>query len=327
MRRYSFVCGMILLIGGVTAAPALGQFRGGRRSGRRGGPREMAPERRQEMYDHVAERHLAHCTEFYELTTDQQEAVRARLDELKVEQQKYAEPIREEMRELRYEMIELYRNRQDDGEEVDEARRTEIRDRMRAIWEGSPLMNSDRAAKAIESLLPPEQVAKGRQRRAEHDREREQRSEQWRQRRGERGRDGDRDGREGSRRSRRGDPWDRHVQEFTERYQLDSAQQQTAQSILRELKQERDAYRELHREEFEAVRQIEDNRKRWDAAGKLNEPLDQLYEQLQARLMKTPTVAQLKMVEQSSPTSRPAGPSSRPSADRAGRRGDSRRGG
>ena len=137
----------------------------------------------------------------------------------------------------------------------------------------------------------------------------------------------DRDGRDGRFSFGRGDPWDRYVDDFTQRYQFDAAQQATAQSILRELKQERDMYREVRRDDFDALRNIDDWRARREAYGKLNEPIDQIYDQLKNRLARIPTSAQIRAEEQSRPTSqpadatsRPAGSTSRPFGNRARRR-------
>jgi len=130
----------------------------------------------------------------------------------------------------------------------------------------------------------------------------------------------------------RGDRWDRYVEMFIRRFELDASQQSTARSILRDLKEQRDAYQKNHQDAFDAARQIEDRRQRYEKYRELNEPIDSLYEELQRRLDQIPTAIQKTAAEQRSPTSRPAGVTSRP-AGRDGRfyresRGDrSRRGG
>ena len=313
----------IVLAVGVASMPAAGQDRGGRsfRWGDR--PAEPTPEQRREMYDRVAEYQLEHFTSDYELTPDQQERVRARLEDLKAQQWRYAEPLQQEFQDLRRQMHEAF-SRRGEGGQIDEARMTALRERMRELWSGSPLMNPDRAAAAIEPLLPADQVEKGRQRQAQRRAEREQRHEQmW-----QRWRDQDRRGRFGV----GGDPWDRYVADFTRLYQLDQAQQAIAQSILNELKQQRDAYRESRRQEYEAARDIEDRQARREAYERLTEPMDRLFEQLKDRLMRIPTFAQRSAAEPAVPASQPAVAATQPAntttspySDRSERRRTSRR--
>jgi hypothetical protein len=290
----------------------------------------MTPEQRREMYDRMAERQLERVTEYYNLSDEQQQQVKARLDELKTEQEAFAAPRREQFRKLREEMYNAYRQRRD-GQPVDEARMDQIRDQMREMWQGSPLMNPDNSIAEIEKLLPADQVEEGRQRREAARAEMEQRMREWRQRRGDRGPFGrDRDGGPGGFFGG-GDPWDRYVNGFIRRYQLDEGQQASAQSVLQELKTRRDSYRETHAAEFEALRDMEDRDARRESYQKLNEPLDSLFDQLQERLAKIPTRTQMLLAEASAPTSRPAGegPTSRPADDgsrfgvrRGGDRGD-----
>lgn len=327
--------GWLVLVIALVAGPAFGQPWGGRGPGPGPGrgpgpgpgrgpwpaPWEMTPEQREEMYNREIEHRLRHFTEDYDLTAEQQEVVRAKLEELKVAQAKLAEPRLKEFESLHREMRQMWEQHRE-GQPVDEERMGQIRERMRELWRDSPLTNPDRAAEAIEPLLPEEQVSKGRQRRAEREAQIQRWRESWDQRgdrRGPRGRD--EDGRE--RGPFGGDRWDRFVEDFTRRYQLDAAQQATAQSILRELKQQRDTYRELHRGEFDALRQMEDRQARGEAYRKLNEPIDQLFQQLETRMSKIPTSAQVRAAELAAPTSRPVEvATSRPAGSRTGRFGD-----
>jgi len=313
MKTKSLTLGLIALFVGLGALPAAAQFRGDRRSGRRDGPREFTPEQREEMYDRIIEYRLERYTSDYELTDQQKELVRARLEELKEKQKEYIKPLRKEFDELRRNMRDYYRGprnrRERDNDRMDRAR-----ERMREIWEGSPLMNRERAAQSIESLLPENQVKKGQQRQAQRRAEWESRRQSWRERGEDMRRRGERAGRERESRFRDGgDQWDCYVWYFSRRYQLDTTQQATAQSILRELKQQRDLYRESHREDYDKLRGIEDRQARREAYEKYNEPMAKLYEQLKNRLKKIPTSSQLKAVEKSSPTSRPASPTTQPS--------------
>lgn len=49
------------------------------------------------------------------------------------------------------------------------------------------------------------------------------------------------------------DTWGYYVRRFIEDYRLDQSQQETAQSILRELRKEATTYREAHKSEFDAI--------------------------------------------------------------------------
>jgi hypothetical protein len=283
------------------------------------------------MYDNVAEHQLRHFSEDYELTREQRDLVRARLDELKVEQARYMEPLREEFEKLGRQMHDAYSGRRG-GQEVDQDGLAAARERMREIWSGAPLMNPERATEAIEQLLPDQQVEKGRLRRAERSAEMEQRFDAWRQSRGDRDqRWSDRGSRE---RGPAGDYWDRYVESFERLYQLEPAQRASAQSVLDEMKKLREARREAQRRDYEAAAGIEDRDARREAYEKLNQSQNQLFEQLKERLMRIPTNAQRNAVGPLTPASRPSvttrpdrGSTSRPSDDRSDGRRRGRRGG
>jgi len=323
MWRRKLSLAVIVLGGGLGIVPAAGQDRSERSSRWGNRPGELTPEQRREMYARMAEHQLEHFISDYELTIEQQDRVQAKVEELKAEQWRYSESHHQEFQDLRQKMHDAFSQRQQ-GQEIDEGQMTALRERMRELWSGSPLMNPDRAAQAIEPLLPAEQVEKGRQRQAQRRAEREQRHEEMWQRWREQGREG--------RFGFGGDPWDRYLADFTRLYQLDQAQQAIAQSVLNELKQQRDMYRESRRQEYEAVRQIEDREARREAYEKLNEPTDRLFGQLKDQLMRIPTFAQRSAAEPATPdsqpaaaTSQPAGTSTRP-GDRSERRRSSRRG-
>ena len=313
MRKQITVLFLLVAVGWVASPAAWAQMRGGRmRGGPRGGrgPMTLTPEQRAEMYDRVAEHHLRHYTEDYELTDEQRETVRQKLDELKAAQREYAEPRMEEFRALREEMSEMWRNRRSD-EPIDENRMDEIRDRMRSLWEESPLMNRERAAGAIEPLLPAEQVEKAHQRQEQRRAEWEQRRAEWEARRGEFRRRGGEDrgdrGRGGFGRGfGRGDSWDRYLETFSQRYELDESQRVTADSILRTLKEQRNAHRAAHEVDYQALRDVDDREQRRTKYEELNAPVDKLFEELRERLMKLPTSAQMAAAEARQPTSRPA---------------------
>ncbi len=322
-----------LVLSGTLALPAAGQDSRERSFRGRGGPwGERSPEDRRRMYDFVAEHQLRHLTSDYELTTEQQDVVRARLDQLKVEQSQYMEPLRHEFEALEQKMHDSF-SRGAEGQDADTEELTAARERLREIWSGSPLMNPERATEAIEEILPDRQVEKGRLRRAERSVERQQRFEAWRLSQGDRGQRGPERG--GGERGpfAGGDSWDRYVESFSRLYRLDPAQQASAQSILREMKAQRDTYRQSRRTDFEALSRIEDRDARREASDKLTQPVDRLFERLKERLTRIPTNAQRNLVGPVTPSSRPAaatepaaGSTSRPFGDRPDRQGRNRRG-
>lgn len=107
-------------------------------------------------------------------------------------------------------------------------------------------------------------------------------------------------------------PWDRYVRDFTRRYRLDDSQQATAQSVLREMLDRREAYEQSHRDDFDAARKLAlpDQQKR---LAELNQPVEYLFSQLKSRLDRIPTTEQRRAAgDFSLSTSRPATPSSAP---------------
>ncbi len=273
------------------------------------------------MYQRAVDRYLERFSSDYELTDEQRERVRARLQELKAKQYEYAKPRLEEIHKLREEMIELWHKRRE-GQAVDEKRLSEVRERMHELWRGSPLLNHERATESVEQLLPAAQVEKGRlrqqqrrddwRRRREEFRSRRQQQRSEREQRAEQEERSEREGRWSG--GGRGDPWDRYVESFASRYQLDESQRVAARSILRTLKERRDAYRASHRDEFDGIRGAEDPEQRRERYEELNEPIERLFDELKDRLMKLPTSAQIALAEQSQPTSRPAETTSRSAA-------------
>jgi len=105
------------------------------------------------------------------------------------------------------------------------------------------------------------------------------------------------------------DGWDIYVKHFIRSYRLDEGQQQTAYSILRELKQAAARYRDSHKEEFAELdtrlqslsgrtpktnpADLEQYKKQYssirDHRQRLERPISSLYEQLRSRLDGIPT--------------------------------------
>ncbi|MFH0982872.1 MAG: hypothetical protein V2A79_15225 [Planctomycetota bacterium] len=139
---------------------------------------------------------------------------------------------------------------------------------------------------------------------------------------------------------RQEDTWERYVQDFIRKYQLDPPQREAAESILREMKQRAADHRASKAKDYEEVRKRlnesfaagADLKKRAAASRdekQLNKPIDELFDELKGRLDKIPTAAQKKKYEDgvaakrtrtrptptSRPTTRPAdGPTSQPAA-------------
>ncbi len=101
-------------------------------------------------------------------------------------------------------------------------------------------------------------------------------------------------------------PWEQYVRDFVQRYDLDSSQQTTAQSVLREMQQRRTTYEQTRRGDFEAAQQLEDIGKRQQRLDELNRPITRLFEDLKSRLERIPTAQQRQMVNGRLSTSRPA---------------------
>jgi len=282
---------LILAVCWLAGADAFGQRFGGRGrwQGRR--PSEMTDADREAMYDRMVEHYLERFAGDYELTDDQSLMVEARLEKLKAAHKAYVEPLREEFTQTGRELREMFHKRWA-GEEVDRERMEGLMRRMREMREGSPLMNRDVVTQEVEAMLPTEQVERGRKRAQKRRDDMRRRWEERRGRRGE-GRRGDRDGR-GERGDRmfsssRRDRWDRYCDEFKRRYGLDAGQVATADSILREVKEQRDQYMETYQVDFDALRSIEDRDQRFAAYRELSAPTDALFDHLCERLDRVPT--------------------------------------
>lgn len=112
------------------------------------------------------------------------------------------------------------------------------------------------------------------------------------------------------------DAWEFRVNSFIQDYNLDAGQQETARSILRELREEAARYRERNQERFTAIesrlKEIynsdaktdpEEKKKAAEAINKLNEEInalerpirEDLWKQLLARLERIPTDEQRRM--------------------------------
>ena len=98
------------------------------------------------------------------------------------------------------------------------------------------------------------------------------------------------------------DDWDRYVEDFIRRYQLNDEQQQKARNLLEQQKSRRDSYLAKKGDDIEALTRMYEgargDQKRIDVAeakrAALYEPVSRMFEQLKDRLEKLPTRAQRK---------------------------------
>jgi hypothetical protein len=231
------------------------------------------------IYQRMTERYLERFEEVYQLNDEQREKVSQRLDRLREQQSRMSPRYREEAIELLRERRELYQEQQA-GNAVDEQRLSEVAEQLQTLRRRSPLFNFEEVIDEVESLLPPEQVELGRE-------FRERWQNPWQERFS----------------MAQADGWDRYVERFARTYQLDASQRSAAESLARDFKEQREAFRDANRARIEAVQQVEDRQERQQQLRELNAPIEGLFAQLRERLMQIPTSAQKLAVEA---TTRPA---------------------
>lgn len=263
-----------------------GRGRGGRDFGRR--MMEATPEEARQMR---IDGWVQMLTRTYELSEEQQAKVKAEVTKISDEYRASLGKDAEEMDKIGQQMRDYWRQRRDaaesdEGGEGRDRRRgnpwedpkfQELMGKMREIQEKHPI-DWEGSIERVESLLPPEQAAKGRERR-------EERMNQWRERangnndpelgpvnrRGRGGRRGpQREGDRGPREERRGGPnrpgeaprgplagpaapippappshpWDAYVERFIDSHQLSESQAASARSIAKDMKHQAAALRE-----------------------------------------------------------------------------------
>lgn len=103
-------------------------------------------------------------------------------------------------------------------------------------------------------------------------------------------------------------PWEQYVQDFERTYQLDAAQQATAESVLRELQTRRTSYEQSHRVDYDNVGKTGSQ-----SLEELNKPVVAMFDELKLRLIRIPSSAQrLAAGYVPVPASRPAAAASQP---------------
>ncbi len=258
----------IVSSGLLAQSPGPDRQRGG--DGQRGGGRgewfgRFSAEDQGELYNRMVDRYAEQFTRQYELNETQQLQVKGRLQALKVQQEGYSAPFRDEMRKLGEEAREIRRARES-GQPVDDARSRQIWQRFSEIRRGSPLMDFSKVTSEVESMLPAEQVEKGRARAQNEGRGFQRRGGQ--------------------------DAWRRYLERFADRFKLDAAQRATAESVFRTQNEQRERYRQAHKAEFAALDQIQERDERFKKQQELNQPVQTLFAELRSKLDQIPTAAQ-----------------------------------
>ncbi len=99
------------------------------------------------------------------------------------------------------------------------------------------------------------------------------------------------------------DAWTRHVQDFCNTYQLDRTQRETAYSILRELQERARAHRDRHRDEIDRMERViagpepVEQQELMAKLQRLYGPVDDMFRELDRRLVAIPTSAQARRVQ------------------------------
>lgn len=244
--------------------------------------------------DLLARTHLSKFKREYDLTPDEAATVKKQLDAMTEESKEYWKKSQARLRSLMQQQRELSRNRDRDPE-IEEQRRVIAREQTR-IMQNNPL-HFRIVRPAIEETLPPEKVEARRSRQEameEAMRESMRDPEVFRERfamsrpafrvyRAQRLRQ--------LRAIRRFSGWDYYVRQFIEIYELTSDQQESAQSILREMTERRDRYEQTNGAKRQAARNLEAAERRRQLA-EYSEPILQMFDEFKTRLDEIPTTAQ-----------------------------------
>jgi hypothetical protein len=130
----------------------------------------------------MVDRQMGRLSEAYELTDDQKQQVRQRVETLRQEDMAGAEQRYQQMTGLRDQFRQL-RQRRDAGEQIPPESWQQIDNQMRDVMRSSPLLNRERIMREVEPYVTPDQAAKGRERlerqAAERDRRQAEMRQQW----------------------------------------------------------------------------------------------------------------------------------------------------
>lgn len=109
------------------------------------------------------------------------------------------------------------------------------------------------------------------------------------------------------------DEWGKYVEDFITRYKLNNSQAEQCRQILGELRRRADEYRQARKPDYQAVEAIKDVPLRNEELTRLDKPIQEMFDELKARLANIPTDEQRKIAEAQPSASQPAkAPASRP---------------
>lgn len=350
MTRSVFVTISLLLVAAFLLTPvALGQAQPNGPGKTQTSPEQL--KKLSEKLDRTIDQYVTWLTQIYQMTPDQQQQVRQQLGEVKKEHLKYGDQAAAQMQPLQQE-LRYYIEKARKGEPVDKEMVKDLQGRLQAVIEKAP-MTFNNVVVQTEKLLPKEQVEAGRERQKEFkERMKEFQDRQKRLAAPpvpseidalkpylELGHPTDTvaklpppqaapDKTSEAATPKASTPaptrpivvapmpldaWGKYVEEFIGKYNLDSKQAGQSQGILSELRKRADEYRLVHKLDYGAVEQIKDAPLRSEEVGRLDKPIQEMFEELRARLDKIPTDPQRKLAEAAGPASQPSkAPASRP---------------
>lgn len=275
------------------------------------------------------ERLIERTARMYELSEDQKQLVRTEIESMQMQRRTTMGPDAAEYDKLRAQMFDFWTqravaeeqggSRENNRESVRRMRRdpefAKLRDRLEEFERKYPI-DWEASAKRIESLLPPEQAARGRQRR-------EARQERWESRRAER------DARRAAQRQENAatagpesarspsaaqapavspanvavlnpppanvHPWEKYVRDYIKEHAFSEAQATSAMAILKDTRTRAGQIETTLAPRLEEARKISDPAARKAREEELNRPIEQLFEELKARMAGLLTVEQRKL--------------------------------
>jgi hypothetical protein len=109
------------------------------------------------------------------------------------------------------------------------------------------------------------------------------------------------------------DAWGKYVEDFITRYKLDAKQAEQSRQILGELRRRADEYRQARKPDYQAVEVIKDLPLRNEEITRLDKPIQEMFDELKARVANIPTDEQRKLAAADAPATQPTkAPASRP---------------
>jgi hypothetical protein len=239
--------------------------------------RDATPEQRREMrLDWM----VSMLTRTYELSEEQQTAARQELRQLTEQYREDLGPKATDMDQVRDQMRAYWIKRMEAREAGRELPRPsedpefqELRSKFRDLMRDNPF-DWPTALQRVERMLPPEQAARGRQKREEWLSRQDQTLDAWRER---------------TLAEQEAQPpdagqFEQYTRDFISRYALDGAQTRAAQTILSDLVERERLLRRTQAEVREDVGSLPDAAARAERAKTLDEPLVELFQELKRRL-------------------------------------------